>query len=304
MMDTDLAGVEGRLRDGLGIDAVLALGAVLAVVCWGATQALADRPGLALELVGTDAARAVVGLWIGATALLVAVVLLAGAPALRYAPLLWLWGLLVGAALVVDVAALTGTFEPRLARTLLWTPWPAVLGVGYLATGLLAMGLTNALLFVGQADATSAVGAIVFGLNPILTPVFAALLLADERLSARGAVGMAQDSTARQVHEIGIAECAVGIRGLARPLPTGKNRHGSVAATDWGLDGAGRSDHRGIRLTELVADPVDVEVVGTRQLPELVKRGVIEAQQWMSAQGAPAVAVGMDGDLGVVAEGE
>ena len=62
---------------------------------------------------------------------------------------------------------------------------------GILSTGLVALGLTNALLFVGQADATSAVGAVLFSLNPILTPVFAALLLADERLSARGAVGMA-----------------------------------------------------------------------------------------------------------------
>lgn len=61
---------------------------------------------------------------------------------------------------------------------------------GILATGLLAIGLTNALLFVGQQYATSAVAAIVFSLNPILTPVFAAVLLSDERLSARGAVGM------------------------------------------------------------------------------------------------------------------
>lgn len=63
--------------------------------------------------------------------------------------------------------------------------------LGIVATGVFAIGLANALLFVGQQDATSAVGAIVFGLNPILTPVFAALLLADERLSKRGAIGMA-----------------------------------------------------------------------------------------------------------------
>ncbi|SDM63487.1 Permease of the drug/metabolite transporter (DMT) superfamily [Halogranum gelatinilyticum] len=63
--------------------------------------------------------------------------------------------------------------------------------LGILATGGLAIGLANALLFVGQQYASSGVGAIVFSLNPILTPVFAALLLADERLSARGALGMA-----------------------------------------------------------------------------------------------------------------
>ena len=62
---------------------------------------------------------------------------------------------------------------------------------GIVATGLFAIGLTNALLFVGQGYVTSGVGAIIASLNPILTPVFAAFLLADERLSARGAVGMA-----------------------------------------------------------------------------------------------------------------
>ncbi|MFC6824901.1 DMT family transporter [Halopelagius fulvigenes] len=62
--------------------------------------------------------------------------------------------------------------------------------VGILSTGVLAIGLTNALLFVGQQYATSAVASIVFSLNPVLTPVFAAALLSDERLSARGVAGM------------------------------------------------------------------------------------------------------------------
>ncbi|QLC34858.1 DMT family transporter (plasmid) [Halarchaeum sp. CBA1220] len=61
---------------------------------------------------------------------------------------------------------------------------------GILATGALSIGLTNALLFVGQQYASSAVAAVVFSLNPILTPVFAGLLLAEERLSRRGAVGL------------------------------------------------------------------------------------------------------------------
>ncbi|MFB6108376.1 MAG: DMT family transporter [Haloplanus sp.] len=61
---------------------------------------------------------------------------------------------------------------------------------GILATGVLSIGLTNALVYVGQQYATSAVAAIVVSLNPILTPVFAAVLLADERLSARGVGGL------------------------------------------------------------------------------------------------------------------
>ncbi len=59
-----------------------------------------------------------------------------------------------------------------------------------LATGVLAIGLTNALLFVGQQYVTSAVASIMYSLNPIMTPIFAAFFLSDERLSARGAAGM------------------------------------------------------------------------------------------------------------------
>ncbi|WP_396613716.1 DMT family transporter (plasmid) [Haloferax sp. S1W] len=62
--------------------------------------------------------------------------------------------------------------------------------VGILATGVFVIGLSNALLFVGQQYVSSGVGSIIFSLNPILTPVFAMVFLANERLSARGAVGM------------------------------------------------------------------------------------------------------------------
>ncbi|SDZ80453.1 Permease of the drug/metabolite transporter (DMT) superfamily [Haloplanus vescus] len=86
-------------------------------------------------------------------------------------------------ALLAYAAATTprGELLPRTPRDV----------AGVLATGVLAIGLTNALLFVGQTHTTSAVAAIVFSLNPILTPVFAALVLADERLSRRGLAGMA-----------------------------------------------------------------------------------------------------------------
>lgn len=61
---------------------------------------------------------------------------------------------------------------------------------GILAAGVFPIGLANALIFVGQQYATSGVGSIIYSLNPILTPVFAAVLLSDERLSAYGAGGM------------------------------------------------------------------------------------------------------------------
>ena len=60
---------------------------------------------------------------------------------------------------------------------------------GILATGVLVIGLTNALLFVGQQYVTSGVAAVIFSLNPILTPVFAGLLLTNTSLSRRAVVG-------------------------------------------------------------------------------------------------------------------
>ena len=90
----------------------------------------------------------------------------------------------VAAVALLAYAAVTTPRGELLPRTR--SDW-----LGVLATGVLAIGLTNSLLFVGQGYTTSAVAAIVFSLNPILTPIFAALLLADERLSVRGVAGMA-----------------------------------------------------------------------------------------------------------------
>ncbi|MDG5761034.1 DMT family transporter [Natronococcus sp. A-GB1] len=94
-------------------------------------------------------------------------------------------------ALRFDIAALimVAYAVVRFSREDL-TPTTAGDIIGILATGGLVIGLANSLLFVGQQYATSAVGAIVFSLNPILTPVFAAALLSTERLSGRGAIGM------------------------------------------------------------------------------------------------------------------
>ena len=89
----------------------------------------------------------------------------------------------IGALVLVGYAVLAMSREQLRPRTV-----DDVIGIA--ATGLLVIGLTNALLFVGQQYTTSGVAAIIFSLNPILTPVFAALLLSNERLTVRGGVGM------------------------------------------------------------------------------------------------------------------
>lgn len=89
----------------------------------------------------------------------------------------------VAAVLLLGYAALTTDRSDLLPRT-------RSDAAGILATGVLTIGLTNALIFVGQGYVTSGVASIIASLNPIMTPVFAALLLSDERLSPRGVAGL------------------------------------------------------------------------------------------------------------------
>lgn len=87
----------------------------------------------------------------------------------------------LAAALLLTYVALTrDDWRPRTRRDV----------VGIAVTGIPALGLSNALLFTGQQFTTSGVAAIIFSLAPVLTPVFAFVLLADERITSRGAVGL------------------------------------------------------------------------------------------------------------------
>jgi hypothetical protein len=138
MMDTTAADTDASMRDGVGLDALLAVGALLAVVGWGGTQYLASAPGLALSVLGVDATVVVVAYWAVATVGLVALALAAGQRVVRYSPLLWAWGVLVASALAVNAAVVLGAFAPGVGRTLLWTPWPVVVGLGFALTGVVA----------------------------------------------------------------------------------------------------------------------------------------------------------------------
>lgn len=71
-----------------------------------------------------------------------------------------------------------------------WLPRTRGDVAGVLAAGVFAVGLTNALIFVAQRDVSSGVASILYSLNPILTPVLAAFLLSEERLSRGKAAGM------------------------------------------------------------------------------------------------------------------
>ena len=88
----------------------------------------------------------------------------------------------------VGAVVLAGFALARLSWTDL-RPRTAGDVVGVLATGGLVVGLTNALLFLGQQTTSSGVAAIVFSLNPILTVAAVTSLLPSERLTRRRLFG-------------------------------------------------------------------------------------------------------------------
>jgi drug/metabolite transporter (DMT)-like permease len=88
----------------------------------------------------------------------------------------------IAAVLLVGYAALT---RPRSS----WLPRTRgdFLGIG--VAGLFLVTLNNGLLFLGQGPTTPAMASVMYGLNPVLAPVFAWWLLGD-RLSWVGALGI------------------------------------------------------------------------------------------------------------------
>jgi len=71
-----------------------------------------------------------------------------------------------------------------------WFPTTRRDVLGIAAGAVFLVALNNGFLFLGQVTTTPAAASVMYGLNPILAPVFAWWLLGD-RLSVRGAVGIA-----------------------------------------------------------------------------------------------------------------
>lgn len=147
----------------------------------------------------------------------------------------------------VALLAYVAVSRPRSA----WLPRTRgdLLGIASAAAFLIA--LNNGFLFLGQETTTPAVASVMYGLNPILAPVFAWWLLGD-RLSTVGAVGigialagvvlivrpspssLADASSVGQLLVLGAAAAvAVGSVLLRRVGP----RMESVALTAWAMAG-------------------------------------------------------------------
>lgn len=145
----------------------------------------------------------------------------------------------------VALLAYVAVSRPRSA----WLPRTRgdLLGIGSAAAFLIA--LNNGFLFLGQGTTTPAVASVMYGLNPILAPVFAWWLLGD-RLSRVGTLGIgvalagvvlivrpspatiADASAVGQLFVLGAAAAvAVGSVLLRRVGP----RMESVALTAWAM---------------------------------------------------------------------
>jgi drug/metabolite transporter (DMT)-like permease len=71
-----------------------------------------------------------------------------------------------------------------------WRPRSRADVLGVVASSLLVVFANNVFLFVGQTATSGNAGAVVYGLMPVVAPVFAVFLLRTERVSAVDAAGL------------------------------------------------------------------------------------------------------------------
>jgi hypothetical protein len=143
MTNTAPGTVDSTLHDGLNVDQVLSIGAIVGLFGWSLTQYVAWNPGRSLGTVGVEGTVLVLLFWLLATTTIAAVLFGAGSRAVKYGPPFWLWGILIAMAMTSNVAVVTGLLPESLARYALWHPWIAVYAVGHLATGTVAADRTR-----------------------------------------------------------------------------------------------------------------------------------------------------------------
>lgn len=113
-------------------DGLLLFGFLEGVLGWGLSWLLGQYPGLApIGLIPS-----IVLLWVLLTAGIVFVGVTYTAPTVRRNRVWLVWGGLNVIATVVNVAALAELLPSGLLTYAYWHPWLAVIGIGYLVTGL------------------------------------------------------------------------------------------------------------------------------------------------------------------------
>ena len=113
-------------------DGLLLFGFLEGVLGWGLSWLFSQNPGLApLGLIPS-----IVITWAVLTGGIIFVGVTYTAPTVRRNRVWLVWGGLNLAATAVNVAALAGALPSGLLAYAYWHPWLAVMGVGYLVTGL------------------------------------------------------------------------------------------------------------------------------------------------------------------------
>jgi hypothetical protein len=113
-------------------DGLLLFGFLEGVLGWGLSWLFSQSPGLA----PVGLVPSIVVLWVLLTAGIIFVGVVYTAPTVRQNRVWIVWGVLNLAATLVNVVALAGALPSGLAIYAYWHPWLAVMGVGYLVTGL------------------------------------------------------------------------------------------------------------------------------------------------------------------------
>ncbi|MCE3250816.1 MAG: hypothetical protein K0R41_4641 [Geminicoccaceae bacterium] len=130
--------------------------------------------------------------------------------------------------------------------------------------------------------------------------------LPQRRDAGRDAAGMRHDPAARGMDHVDRADRRIGVGRLPHGLPGREHRHHlqrvGVIGKQRSEAGARRGDHRFVRFRELVAQPVDVDVVSACKPMDLVPGLELEAQSRAAAEEAPAVAVAVDRECRVAAQ--
>jgi hypothetical protein len=113
-------------------DGLLLFGFLEGVIGWGLSWVFSENPGLApFGLI-----ESIVVTWILLTVGIIFVGVTYTAPTVRRNRVWVVWGVLNVAATAVNVVAVAGALPSGLLQYAYWHPWLAVMGAGYLVTGL------------------------------------------------------------------------------------------------------------------------------------------------------------------------
>ncbi len=113
-------------------DGLLLFGFMEGVLGWGLSWLFSQNPGLA----PVGVIPSIVLTWVALTGGIIFVGVTYTSPTVRRNRVWVVWGGLNVAATAVNVAALAGTLPAELLAYAYWHPWLAVMGIGYLVTGL------------------------------------------------------------------------------------------------------------------------------------------------------------------------